>query len=216
MQHHAYMYEGPLALVPALALDARARFAFKEHGDPDVREIVHEKFGIDEARTLQSAAALKNISGRMLFIVGAGSITTEAQQALLKLFEEPQDGLMFVLLVPFGVLIPTLRSRMQPYPHALQTEGGRSGGKKFLSMPYKERSTYIATLIKEEDGAKERVREFLAELERALYSLRAQARGNKNVRESLEDIAKVRSYVGDRSASLKMLLEHVALSMPVL
>ncbi len=34
------------------------------------------------------------------------------------------------------------------------------------------------------------------------------------VRTSLEDIAKFRSYVGDRAPSLKMILEHFAATLP--
>ena len=39
MQHHAYFYEGPFALLEALAEDARERFDFKKEGDPDVHVV---------------------------------------------------------------------------------------------------------------------------------------------------------------------------------
>ena len=65
---------------------------------------------------------------------------------------------------------------------------------------------------KDEEGARERVRGFLDGLETILQKdIRS-----KDIREGLEDIAKVRSYAGDRSPSLKMLLEHLALSLPTL
>ena len=52
MNHHAYLYEGPLALLPALGKDARARFGMGEKSNPDAHEEVWQKFGIDEARAL--------------------------------------------------------------------------------------------------------------------------------------------------------------------
>ncbi|TSC69577.1 MAG: hypothetical protein G01um101456_136, partial [Parcubacteria group bacterium Gr01-1014_56] len=78
-------------------------------------------------------------------------------------------------------------------------------------------------LLKEEEGARERVRAFLGALEETLYSQLdgqrpspAESRGRKDIREGLEDIAKVRSYANDRSPSLKMLLEHLSISLPIL
>jgi hypothetical protein len=211
MEHHAYIYEGPLPLPLALADDAKARFKFGEHS-PDLHVREFEKFGIDESRWLSATASLRSASGRALFVVGVGSMTSESQQALLKLFEEPQQGVVFVLLVPYGTVQPTLRSRMLPYPTVL--DGVESGGDaaKFLKADGKSRSDFITKLLKDDEGVKERVRELLAGCEALLIPKIA----DPKVRGGLEDIQKVRSYVGDRSASLKMLLEHLAVSLPKL
>lgn len=235
LTHHAYLYEGPLSLLPELALDAKARGGFGEHS-PDFHVREFEKFGIEESRWLAQTAALRGASGRALFVIGAGSLTSESQQALLKLFEEPPQGTVFVLLVPHGVVLPTLRSRMLEYPsHPLAPQkvlgsprpaAGRQArpdhfagqadapslAAKFLRADQKSRSTQIAALLKDEEGAKERVRQLLLELEAALLPKIV----DSNVRQGLEDIARVRSYTADRSASLKMLLEHLALSLPKL
>jgi len=126
MTHHAYIYEGALALLPALAQDAKARFEFDDmNADAHVREF--EKFGIDESRWLSQTASLRPTGGRSLFVIGAGSMTSESQQALLKLFEEPQPGVTFVLLVAFGTVLPTLRSRMLAYPQQLAGENADGG-----------------------------------------------------------------------------------------
>ncbi len=66
----------------------------------------------------------------------------------------------------------------------------------------------IATMLKDDEGVKEYVRDFINALETEL---------SKNVqknRQGLEDIAMVRDYLGDKAPSLKMLLEHLALSLP--
>src|SRR3989344_8617160 len=103
--HHAYYIEGSAG-------------EFEEYKKliPHFVAQKYERFGIDEARALTQLASLKNISGEAVFLLALGSITSEAQQALLKLFEEPQLGTVFILVVPHGILVATLRSRMLEYP----------------------------------------------------------------------------------------------------
>lgn len=169
---------------------------------------------IDEARELANEASFKSISGRALYVLGAGSISHDAQQALLKLFEEPQEGSVFVLLTPPGMLMATLRSRFVEYPERLEEdETAKSEASKFLKNAGKERSAQIAALLKEEGGEKERVREFINSLEKALHTAHKK-KPTKELREALSDIQMVRGYLADRSASLKMLLEHLAIALP--
>ncbi|HWB33796.1 MAG TPA: hypothetical protein VG753_00530 [Candidatus Paceibacterota bacterium] len=227
-QHHAYIYEGQLARLGALAEDARERFSFANPADPDIDVLEIEKFGIEEARDLAVSAQLAGLSGRRLFILGVSSMTTEAQQALLKLFEEPKSGTMFVLLAPPGVVIATLRSRFMPYPEirkgnaSQKVLGSPSGSAQpdhfaqhFLSGSSKVRTDEIAKLLKDEEGTKERVREFLNTLEVSLRAALVKSKGDTKIREGLEDIAKVRAYANDRAPAMKMLLEHLAVSLPI-
>lgn len=212
--HHAYIYEGARSLLPELAQHARSNFGFIQEHDPDVSVQSFEKFGVEEARTVREIAGLKSLSGRGLFVIGISSITTEAQQALLKLFEEPQQGITFVLLVPHGVLIPTLRSRFLAYPEKLKERGEHDEAKKFLKASYKTRSAHITAMLKDEENQRERVREFLQGVEKILYAESKKRMAGGDVWEGLNDITKVRSYVGDRSPALKMLLEHLAATLP--
>ena len=207
--HHAYYIEGPISQFEAY------RAELKPFWDKNF-----ERFGIDETRKLIELASLKNF-GKAVFFVAAASLTTEAQQALLKLFEEPQEGTTFILLVPHGTLIPTLRSRMLRYPGAdvrLRKSYGtyevQNMARKFLKGSQKERSAYIATLLKDDEGVKERVRGLLNELELELHTNLKKTKQNKAFLEGLQDVARVRNYVGDRSPALKMLLEHLALALP--
>lgn len=195
MQHHAYYIEGSLG----------------EYEKLSVKGIYqkYERFGIDEARELIQTASLKNTSDT-IYVVEASAITSEAQQALLKLFEEPQAGTTFILVSPHGTLLSTLKSRMLPFPNLKKKNKQHTFAKKFLAANAKERSASVAALLKDEEDQRGRVREFLQALELELV---------KNIKdpkaqEGLSDIAKVRSYVSDRSPSLKMLLEHLAISLP--
>ncbi|HVV39127.1 MAG TPA: hypothetical protein VHD31_02260 [Candidatus Paceibacterota bacterium] len=214
--HHAYLYEGSLSQLEALAGNAQELFDFSAENNPDLQIRSFEKFGIEEARELTYATSLRSLSGRALYIVGVSAITTDAQQALLKLFEEPQQGSMFVLLAPHGSIIATLRSRLLVYPGTIQLSSQKSSAQSFLRANGKDRSAEITKLLKDEEGTKERVRDFLAGLEEKLHAELLKSKGDAKVREGLEDIVKIRSYVGDRSPSLKMLLEHLAVSLPTL
>lgn len=196
MPHHAYYIEGPLS-----AFDA-----YKEAVRPYYARL-YERFGIDEARELTTLASLKNYQ-EAVFLLALATMTSEAQQALLKLFEEPQEGTRFIVLMPHGVLLPTLKSRMLTYPELLQTDADSMGATKFLKLAGKDRSDFITKLLKDDDNQKERVRDFLNALERELYV--RPTRSNT----ALADIAMVRDYLRDRSPSLKMLLEHLALALP--
>ncbi|HEV7449490.1 MAG TPA: hypothetical protein VGP13_03050 [Candidatus Paceibacterota bacterium] len=225
MTHHAYVYEGSQSLLEALVADARTRFNFAIEHSPDVHVRQFEKFGIDESRWLTEVGALKSAGGRALFVVGVASITSEAQQALLKLFEEPQEGSIYVVLLPHGVLLPTLQSRMLTYPEKLNLTGKKVLGSAppqpdsfsrqasvFLKSSGNERSDFITRLLKDDEGEKERARDFVNALEAELH----RKISDPKVRQGLEDISKVRDYLRDRSPSLKMLLEHLAIALPVL
>lgn len=196
--HHAYYIEGPLSAFEAYKEKVRPFYA---------RE--YERFGIEEARELQNIASLKNYTDS-IFLLGIASLTSEAQQAMLKLFEEPQQGTQFVLMVPHGALLPTLKSRMMEYPEQLDTSAETAGAGKFLKLSGKDRSDFIAKLLKDDEGTKERVRDFVNELEAVLHK----KIGEPKARQGLQDIAMVRNYLQDRSPSLKMLLEHLAVALP--
>ena len=201
MRHHAYYIEGSLSQFDEYKAHLRPFWA---------RE--YERFGIDEARELIALASLKNFA-EATFFAGASSITGEAQQALLKLLEEPQEGTTFIFLVPHGALLPTVQSRMLLYPEVI-AKFSRSDllAGEFLKMGGKERSEFITKLLKDEEGVKERVRDFTNALEAQCVAQKAMQKPEG--RQALQDIAMVRGYLADRSPSLKMLLEHLALALP--
>src|SRR3989344_5591121 len=198
--HHAYYIEGSLSQFDE----------YKAHLRPFWAR-TYERFGIDEARELIALASLKNFA-EATFFAGASSITGEAQQALLKLLEEPQEGTMFVFLVPHGALIATLKSRMMEYPKYQVSGIKYQSSINFLKLNQKERSEFITKLLKNEEGVKERVRDFINALEAQCVAQKAMQKPEG--RQALQDIAMVRGYLADRSPSLKMLLEHLALALP--
>ena len=248
LTHHAYYIEGSLQQFAAYVDQVRAAAGLGAH-DPNFVAQQYDTFGIDDARALQQLAQLKTTNGAALFFLAISSMTSEAQQALLKLFEEPQAGVVFVLLVPHGTLLPTLKSRCLAFSpndeiihdaavatptHAKSATVASKNldvntvqAKQFLAAPYKERSEMIVKMLKptktkaeadtenaggDEDSAKEQARELLNALEVLLHKDIAK----KEIRDALADIAHFRTYLADRSPSLKMILEHFAVTLPKL
>lgn len=194
-------------------------------GNPDAYVRTYKQFGVEEARSLRSRASLKALgdpskglgAGRRIFILAAADINREAQNALLKIFEEESGGALFILIVPSPhTLLPTLRSRMQVL--ALNRAPPRESGidtEKFLSASPQKRLDLLKPLLeKGEDDRRDlaAILSFLSALEERLAkhpkALPA-ARG-----EGLEAVYRARKYITDRGALVKPLLEQVALLVP--
>lgn len=81
----------------------------------EVNYITLKNFGISDVRTLTEKAFIRpQIGSIQLIVVCINSITIEAQQALLKLLEEPPVSTAFVFCVSNTMyLLPTLLSRFQ-------------------------------------------------------------------------------------------------------
>lgn len=127
---HALIIEGAsgsgrhtIAFSTAAALaggDADTERRMREGLCPDVRLIGcaegRKTIGVETVRELTRAAYITSneFNFRMFIIEDAETITVSAQNAFLKLFEEPPQGVYFVLLcLSASMLLPTVRSRAQ-------------------------------------------------------------------------------------------------------
>lgn len=160
-------------------------------GSPDFFVFKDDVFGVSDARKLAESAVRKAFTNRKIFLILPRKITREAQNALLKTFEDPIKNTHFFLCVrEEGLVLQTLRSRMQIVK--LQHSVLQEEAKKFLKLPIKDRLNFVKKFVdKEED-----LSVFLDEL---LYFLRSRK------------IYNVRKYSNDRSASSRLILEHLAL-----
>jgi len=178
-------------------------------GNPDayVREYGH--FGAEEARLLRDKAQSKGLSGSRIFVVATPSMTKEAQNALLKVLEEPPAGARFFVIVPSPeTLLPTLRSRVQPLTLDA-SDGDSTDAQKFLAAEPLARIELLKPLL--EKGEDER--RDMSAIFSFLTSLEAQMAKHP---EGLQALYRARKYAGDRGALLKPLLEQLALLAPVI
>lgn len=195
-------------IVP-LVQDFLAENKIRTKGNPDAYVRIYKQFGVEEARALRSRASLKAFSDRRIFILAAADINREAQNALLKTFEEESGGALFVLIVPSPqTLLPTLRSRAQ----VLTLDRGTPRETlidiaQFLSASPQKRLDLLKPLLEKDNDDKRdlgAILSFLAHLERKLA---------KNP-EGLHVVYRARKYITDRGALVKPLLEQVALLAP--
>jgi DNA polymerase III delta prime subunit len=207
----AYLIEGDAGALDLL-LAKLGKEKFIERGDPDLYERRYHSFGIDDARELRDRAQRKALAraGRV-FAIFAPGMTTDAQNALLKVLEEPPAGAVFFLIVPSPLtLLPTLRSRMQTFVLAAKKDA--SAADEFLAAPPAKRIELLKDIYEHEEEGRDmgKVIGFLQSLEERF----AKEKPSPQKAEGLTAIYRARKFVGDKGSLLKALLEQMALLTP--
>jgi len=182
--------------------------ALPVRGNPDVHELIVENLTIDEARSLTEAASRRPFGGdRSIFLVSFSSATREAQNALLKLLEDPADAPLFILLTPSAeYLLPTLHSRLS-VTQGFRSEPRQEDALAFLTASPAERVLLLKPIIDTKD--KSSAIALLDALEVVLIE-----KGVTSAYEGLKEVLFCREYLLDRAASIKILLEHLATVLP--
>ncbi len=218
--HHAYLIEGERGVV----LPVLKKFLFdnkhSSQSSPDFHLFEFDVFLIEHAHEISQEQTMRGVEGnKKIFILAFNTMTSEAQNALLKTIEEPtEDTHFFFVTRTKETLIPTLRSRMQILSiEGAHDKGETKAGEEFLKASLPERLGIIEPYTKakkdEKSEAKEEARIFLISLEKALY---AKLPADPSLAESLSDVITASKYLSDRAPSLKLLLEHLALTVPQL
>ncbi len=219
LSHHAYGIFGDIVTLRKellVVLERDHRFMVK--ANPDFFQSDAELFTVDEARSLKEKAQGKSMSaGKKIFVVSCHGMTAEAQNALLKIFEEPSPETFFFLLLPSAhVLFPTIKSRLMMFEvggeqsSRISVETARS----FLTSSISERMAFVKKMVDEvalEKKTKADVAEFVRSLEVVAAKDRLFVVQNPNNLKMLLDTSRNVSLSG---ASLKMLLEEISLLLP--
>lgn len=213
MLHHACLVEGEKEEVFVGLCDMLEKeMNFPTKGNPDFWHGEFETFGIDDGRGIKELQTRKSIThDKQIFVISAKFFTTEAQNSLLKVFEEPTEGTHFFIITPNAeTLLPTLRSRMliisEPRSN-LDSRLGSTLAEEFLRSGKAKRLELLKDIIEEKD--KSAAISFLDNLERSLYK----ELGDLNLK-LLSEIIKCKKYLNSRAPSVKMILEHVVLITP--
>ena len=218
-RHHAYAIAGGAGTRQELFKMLEKSWGIETKGNPDFSYRKFQTLAIDEARNLKEHQEKKSfaVGGRKIFVIEADAITAEAQNSLLKMFEEPTDHTHFFIIgACVKNLIPTLASRVSKIrinedeaPAAYDAAGA---GKELLALSKPARLPFVKKLaddIKDEKKTKAEALTLVNQIEQILYQ--------KSKKEGalppkiLETVETCRDYMSDRSASVKMLLEYIAL-----
>ena len=243
LSHHAYAIIGDgevrLELRDILAKQHKVKIT----GNPDFFDQTYDTFTIDDARNLKAAHEMRPVSeeGKKIFVLTMNGIGAEAQNALLKLLEEPAEYAHFFLIIPSAhLLLPTVKSRVSLLKsddssnRAGHDSSNRVGHEKlaasvdsatpdptsFLKASIPKRLEIVKSLLddisKEKKTSQDAIH-FIDSLEKAIHesahSTKSKSANLADVDIQLTSIDKARNYLDDRAPSLKMLLEYVALNI---
>ncbi len=217
--HHAFLVLGDREKnYETLRLLVRKKVIDAEIESADVWSRQFETLSIDDARELKETQNTKPNGDRRIVLVSIQTIQHEAQNSLLKLFEEPASSTTFFVCIENSeILLPTLLSRFHiaNFSDNLADDyvgKGKKGGaeiSEFLSATIAERMKMIEPIVKEKDRAA--AERFLNNLEFELFKIKNTAK-NANI---FEEIFSARRFLRSRSSSVKMILEHICGIIPV-
>lgn len=222
--HHAYLVEGEKEPVLKELLDFLNSSNFSTTANPDFYQVSVDSFKMDDARYLKSLTDNKSFSGsKKIFIVSANSFLLEAQNAMLKIFEEPIEDTHFFIIVPsIDGLLPTFVSRFYLIKNSAILD--LAVVEEFLKMPLVKKLDFIKELVKKEDEDDEgneipnsprtKAIEFLNKLEKILHTKLVKVESREADVKLFEHIFKTREFLRQPGSTPKMLLESVALMLP--
>jgi DNA polymerase III delta prime subunit len=201
--HHGYLVCGT---TPDQIWNELKLIGFNLKSNPDAKNIICESFGIDDARALIQWSILKPISGeRKVAVISCQLLSSEGQNALLKLFEEPPSGChFFILLENVGFILPTLLSRMQlVIVRPDRDKDANLEYESFFNSTLADRFNTISSIIKTKD--KEKAGDFLAILEQIAVKQKKFDVASK--------VLEMKKNLIVRGSSVKMILEYLAVSL---
>jgi hypothetical protein len=219
-QHHAFVIEAEAEKGIELAQAwVKEHLGMQAQNNPDIVVLQYGLLSVADARRVADVAAGAAFVGEhKVVIIAASRAYHEAQNALLKIFEEPPQGAYLFLIMPtLGGLLPTLRSRVQ----ILGSDNGVTkhsipkAAEEFMKASKEKRSALIKKLTsgKDEDARRENREEAIGILNGIEASVLKGVPFQKHAG-LLSDIATLRVHLYDRSAPVRMILEHLSLVTP--
>ena len=207
--HHAHLLVGEPELVREDVFTYLQGVGYETEGNPDIWSGVYSTLTIDEARAIKDIAYVHPLQNDVrIFYIGAGSIPDEAQNALLKLFEEPSEKSKFFLCVPHRdiLLVPLLSRLVDIAYQSSHEQKAIVSVSAFLTSIPSERIELLKKVIESKDRMCAEA--FLKDVE--MYYHKKKIRDEK-VYSILWDATKM---LRGHNMSPKTILEHVALTLP--
>lgn len=228
--HHAYLIEGMYEEVFPSIKKFLEKIGIGTMSNPDFCSMSFDNLSIEDARNIKSKSLEKGFSlkNRKIYVISANNFLLEAQNTLLKMFEEPTENTIFFLIIPeVDVLLKTLVSRFYLIKTKVSLEKEMKKAEEFIFMPIKDRILFIKDLLTDEEDEEEinlinantpksKALKFLNALEFVLHDKMSKTVFDisSNV-DFFEQIFKAREFLRQPGSSSKSLMEAVALSVPV-
>jgi len=224
--HHAYLIEGKKEEILPELFNFFEELNVKTNANPDFCHLVIDNLKTNEALDLRSMGSQKAFSvGKKVFVICVNRFNLDSQNILLKMFEDTIENTHFFIITPsVDGLLGTFVSRFYLIKTKNDLEEEIKNANLFISMPLQRRIDFIKEKIilsaKEiedqenyisSDSNNFRALKFLDSLELVLSKKDLSKEVN-----FFDQIFKVREFLRQPGSSPKMLLESVALTIPIL
>jgi DNA polymerase III delta prime subunit len=178
---------------------------------PDVTFFEKDVFKIDAVRELIEKSSLKSFrsdenESKKFFFILFDSIGFDAQNAFLKLLEEPSKGTHFFIITEEKNFLPTFLSRVRRI--YVKDTSKKGFGQDILKKSLPEKFSLVEKLcrdIKDEKKSKQSAIDLVNEIEKEILSENDIVK-NKN---RLIACQKARERISQRGAMIKMILENL-------
>lgn len=235
--HHAYLIEGKKEEIISELFIFLESIGVKTSGNLDFNHLIMDSMKAKDARNIKSQSLERPISdNKKVFVISVNSFLIEAQNTLLKMFEEPIENTIFFVIVPdTAIILPTLLSRFNVIKIKEESKIGLRQAEEFLKMSLSDRIAFIKEVIilskdKNEDeedfeipaqieneSNRSRALKFLNSVEKILHEKLITKNFNKDTNlDFFYKILKAREYLSESGSSIKNIMEGVALVVPKL
>ena len=200
--HHAYIVNNGNTEIESLQKYLKTIYPKGEN----IEHIV-ESFGVEDARFLaRQSFNLSSSDQPQIFLISFSKITEQAQNTLLKVFEEPSSNTYFFLCVSKELhFLPTLLSRF--FVITPQTDS-KIKAIKFVDMGFEERMGTIDALIAKDDL--EEMSYFLNQIEIEIHDKIIKGEKVEESKKIFNTIVKLREFIRMPSTSKKQMLNYLA------
>ena len=210
LTHHSYIVVSstPDALVPTLT--AEFKNTMPEYS---VVPFLIPRVTIDDVRMLSEYTYG---SAPQIVLISTDDILHEAQQALLKTLEEPGAQTKIVFIMPHVAhLLPTIMSRVEVVHYEGENPENiyKTEMQKFLASDVPTRLKWVEKFIKDNEDH-DTTRSILKRHFDALTEIVLNKKGIQSI--VLEDLQYASTNILTRGSSIKMLLEHIAITIPMI
>lgn len=199
----AYLVSGdPKLCIPEIRQQLQELYAERTetlHIDP----VIADKFLVEDAHELSRRGRQQGAGEVWCLMRGFFRTNKEAQNAVLKILEEPAEGTHFFFVTPSaGELLETVRSRMAREDLCAHTSGQNKHAEKFLTAD----SLPDRLSVSEDVVADDALRQFVSGLKKAIENNR------KDHHQLQQALVMVATWLDDVGRSDKQIAEFLALA----
>jgi DNA polymerase III delta prime subunit len=185
----------------------------------DISLLESEKqIGIADVKNIQAKAYLRPIKSKekAIIILGFLGITTEAQNALLKLLEEPPNNTIILLLVEtVDSVLPTIRSRCKIIELHKKTDDEHENFEEYLKLLRAIEKAGVGERLKfAQDYSKDK-NQVIQTVEKMVLSLRNELLKNPNTEltKQIKTLQKTYFAIKNTNVNLRLALENLLLNL---